>query len=313
MTAAAFAVVVVAVGAMAIPTGAAAPDTAAAPFPVGLRLLRLVDSSRTVRLPGGKTVPREVDTFVRYPAIGSPSSVDLDAAPADRQAGPFPLVVFAHGFDVTPATYARLLRAWTRAGYVVAAPVFPLTNANAPGGADERDLLNQPDDVSFVITSLQAASAAPTGPLSGLIDPAKIAVAGHSDGAETALAVAYNNHVRDRRIKAAVVMSGAEITGLPGYRFTPDEPALLAIQGTADRSNPPMFTRAFYRAARRPKFLLALPGARHLAPYTWQQPQATIVAKATTAFLDHYLKHGPLTALLADGNQAPFAHLTAAP
>ena len=45
-------------------------------------------------------------------------------APAAREFGPFPLIVFGHGFDVTPSVYARLLQAWTRAGYVVASPVF---------------------------------------------------------------------------------------------------------------------------------------------------------------------------------------------
>ena len=272
------------------------------PFAVGLRLLRLVDHSRTVRLPGGRVVFRKLDTFVRYPAVGPASAGDGDSAPDDRQARPFPLVVFAHGFGVTPATYAGLLRAWARAGYVVAAPVFPLTNPNAPGGPDEHDLIHQPTDVSFVISSLLTASAAPSGPLSG-----------HSDGADTALAVAFNRRVRDRRIGAAIVMSGAEMTGLRGYRFGSGEPALLAVQGDADTSNPPVFTRAYYEAAVPPKFLLALPDARHLAPYTWQQPQARIVGEATTAFLDHYLKHAPLTALLDEGNQPPFARLTAHP
>src|SRR6476469_7805203 len=73
--------------------------------------------------------------------------------------GPHPLIVFAHGFALTPGTYSRLLRAWTRAGYVVAAPVFPLEDANAPGGPDESDLINEPQDVSVVISRLLTASA----------------------------------------------------------------------------------------------------------------------------------------------------------
>ncbi len=78
-------------------------------------------------------------TVIRYPT---------------RATGPLPLIVFGHGFAVTPAYYFRLLRAWARAGYVVAAPVFPLENANAPGGPNESDLVNQPRDMSFVITSM---------------------------------------------------------------------------------------------------------------------------------------------------------------
>ena len=88
-------------------------------------------------LPDGRSVPRSLTTIIRYPAVGSPSRNDrLVAAPA-KSAGPFPLIVFAHGFNITPTPYAPMLRAWVRAGFVVAAPIFPLTNAAAPRGPNE--------------------------------------------------------------------------------------------------------------------------------------------------------------------------------
>ena len=130
-------------------------------------------------------------TYVRYPALGPPSAKERRNAPPQRAAEPFPLVVFGHGFTLTPAPYSRLLEAWARAGFVVAAPRFPLENAQAPGGPDESDLINQPADMSFVISKLLSASSRPGGQLQGLIDPQRIAVSGHSDGGETALAVAY--------------------------------------------------------------------------------------------------------------------------
>ena len=252
-------------------------------------MLRLVDTSRLIHLRGGKTEPRTLDTYVRYPASGRPGA-ELDGAPPARGAGPFPLIVFGHGFANTPAPYARLLRGWTQAGYVVAAPVFPLENANAPGGPDESDLVNQPSDMSFVISRLLALSAGASGPMSGLIDPTRIAVSGQSDGGETALAVTYSRRFRDRRIDAAVILSGAEMSGVGGFGFA-GGPPLLAAQGTADVSNEPRFTYAFFRHARRPKYLLRLLGAGHLPPYTHQQPQLGIVRGVTLAFLDGYLKH----------------------
>src|SRR6202043_2294615 len=115
-----------------------------------------------------------------YPARAGPAGGDPIGAPPARAAGPFPLIVFGHGFAVTPAPYADLLRAWVRAGYVVAAPVFPLENADAPGGPNEADLPNQPADMRFVIAGLVAASNADKGLLHGLIDESRIAVAGHS-------------------------------------------------------------------------------------------------------------------------------------
>jgi dienelactone hydrolase len=199
-------------------------------------------------------------------------------------------VIFGHGFAVTPSIYQRLLRSWARAGYVVAAPVFPLENANAPGGPDESDLTNQPADMSFVISRILAASSAASSPLSGLVDPARIAVTGQSDGGETALAVAYDSHFRDPRVGAAVILSGAQLPGVGGFTFPRAGPPLLATQGTADTVNPPRFTNDFFARARRPKYLLRLLGAGHLPPYTDQQPQLGIVERVTIAFLDGYLK-----------------------
>jgi dienelactone hydrolase len=256
-------------------------------------LVRLVDTSRTITLPDGTSEPRTLITEVRYPALGAPGATDVSNAPAARADGPFPLVIFGHGFAVTPGVYARLLQAWARAGYVVAAPVFPLENADAPGGPDESDLINQPADMRFVISRMLAANNAGSGPLAGLIDPRQIAVTGQSDGGDTALAAAYDGAYRDPRVGAAIVLSGAEIPAVGSFTFPRGGPPLLATQGTADTINPPSSTNAFFEAAQRPKYLLNLLGAEHLPPYTDEQPQLTIVERVTIAFLDGYLKHMP--------------------
>ncbi len=225
------------------------------PYAIAERTLRLIDQSR------GRTLI----TFVRYP----------------RAPGRFPLIVFGHGFMQTPAPYSALLDAWTRAGYVVAAPVFPFENANAPGGPNENDLVNQPADMSFVISQVERMRD---------VDLREIAVAGHSDGGETALAVAYYGCCRDSRVKAAVILSGAKLPGASGFGFQPGSPPLLATQGTADTINPPSFTYAFFDAARRPKFLLQLFGVQHVPPYTGEQPQLGIVERVSIEFLNRYLK-----------------------
>jgi fermentation-respiration switch protein FrsA (DUF1100 family) len=248
-------------------------------FAVGLQSVRLVDPSRTISTSGG-VVRRAFETVVRYPIAGG----------AGRRAGPFPLVVFGHGFAVSPAPYALLLDAWTRAGYVVAAPVFPLENGSAPGGPNERDLVNQPGDMSLVISSLISASEGRAGRLAGLIDPARVVVAGQSDGGDTALAAAYDPSVRDRRVRAAVILSGAEDPFAAAFRMPRTGPALLAVQGTADTINPPASTYLFYGEAGSPKVLLKLIGAGHQPPYTEPGPELTAVERTTTAFLDDVCK-----------------------
>jgi dienelactone hydrolase len=263
------------------------PTRSGPPFAVGIEQLTFVDRTRTVSVPGRPPRPRTLTTIIRYPAEGPAGRVDLAGAAPDRAAAPYPLVIFGHGFAVTPATYFRLLRAWAQAGYVVAAPVFPLENAHAPGGPDESDLVNQPRDMSVVISGMLAANDGAHALLRDMIAPRHIAVSGQSDGGETALAVAYDRFSRDPRVGAAVILSGAQIPGggslLPG-------PPLLAAQGTADTVNNPRNTDAFFGVAHRPKYLLRLIGAPHLPPYTVEQPQLTIVERVTIDFLNRYLK-----------------------
>jgi dienelactone hydrolase len=274
-----------------------------------------VDHSRAVQYPGQAPQPRKLVTIVRYPARGPSSRSDLIDAPPARAAGPFPLVIFGHGFAVTPAIYAALLRYWARAGYVVAAPIFPLGNENAPGGPNETDLINQPRDISFLISELLAANTVRGGFFDDLIDPRRIAVSGQSDGGDTALSAAYDSQLRDRRIRAAVILSGAEIPGVGGYDFPAPSPPLLATQGLADTINPPGLTYTFFDAAPPPKYLLTLPGASHLGPYTGEQPQLAIVERVSTEFLDFYLKRvrGAFARMLAAAHRPGIAALQADP
>ncbi|MDX6450631.1 MAG: hypothetical protein QOH16_680 [Gaiellaceae bacterium] len=266
-------------------TGAASP-------PLQLRTLRFVDHSRRAHYRNGTSGPRVLVTQVRYPQ--------------DRH-GPFPLVVFAHGFIETPADYARLLNAWASAGYIVAAPVFPVERPGAPGGPDRSDLVNEPGDLSFVISRLTASAS----PVRKLVDSRRIAVAGQSDGAVAALSVAYDRRFRDRRIDAALILSGAAPSGFSQPPV--GSPPLLAAQGTQDPFNSPSTTTYYFGLMRKPKFLLWLLGAKHLEPYTTNDQWAPVVRQVTTAFLDHYLRGAPLSRLTSAGNPPGVARMTSDP
>ena len=123
----------------------------------------------------------------------------------DKAAGRFPLLVYAHGSGGSKAETAALFASWAEAGYVVAAPEFPLMNSHTPGGSDISDYTNQPRRcVSFVID--QMLRAPPSG-LTRMVDAARIGVSGFSLGGVTAVGVAFNSCCLDHRMKAAVIMA----------------------------------------------------------------------------------------------------------
>jgi predicted dienelactone hydrolase len=222
-------------------------------------------------------------------------------------AGPFPLVVFAHGFALTPDTYTRLLDAWARAGFVVAAPVFPVENADARGGASQSDLPNEPRDLSFVLSRLLARGSS----VRGVVDPRRVAFAGQSDGGVAALSASYDRRYRDPRVRAAIVMSGAPFGGFTAPAA--GAPPLLAVQGTADSFNAPSTTSSYFSLMRRPKFLLWLLGASHKEPYTTDTAHLAVVERTTVAFLGRYLRGRPLRPLLRAGTYPGLARMVADP
>ena len=98
------------------------------PFAVGTMMRTLVDTSRPTAAQGGAPArpSRTLVTTILYPAVGpaSPSPAARSNAPPEAAAGPFPLIVFAHGSSAAPADFAALLGSWAAAGYVVAAPAW---------------------------------------------------------------------------------------------------------------------------------------------------------------------------------------------
>lgn len=219
-------------------------------------------------------------------------------------AGRWPLVVFAPGFSVGPDTYAHLCRAWAAAGYVVAAPEFPLADPAVAGPAlDERDIDNEPADIRFVITSLSG----PSTPFGDQVDATRVAVAGHSDGAEVALAVAQQG---DRAIRAVIALSGQPVTP-----HVAPNPPLLAVHGDADEVNAPGRGQAVFDQATSPRFLLVLSGAGHLPPFGGGTRWQPIVEEVSVDFLDRYAAGTTDSSarLVAAGNHPGLSRIESAP
>ena len=252
---------------------------------VGQRWITFTEPAHTGPT-GTRLGPRELLTQIRFPLAGPPTA---GVRPAS---GPFPLLVFAPGFMQCGAPYSRMLRAWATAGYVVVVVNFPRSDCEAGAAATETDMVNQPTDMSYVISGMLALSAAPHGEFSGLINPRQIAVSGQSDGGDTVAALVSNSCCTDHRVAAAAVLSGAEWPPMAGRYFTARPVPMLFTQGSADTVNWPGCTVEMYQQDPAwSKYYLDLFGASHTEPYWGANAYERVVVRVTLAFFNRFVLH----------------------
>jgi hypothetical protein len=282
---------------------------------IGLKTVTWTDTNSAAAAvvnpaPSGSAGPRKLVTEIFYPAKGGSRTGPTVRAKPDYSAGPYPVVVFAHGFDTLPETYLPLLDAWVNAGYVVVAPEFPDENANeisSLGNATttqletaESDVVNEPYDIAYVVSEVEssATGAATSGAawLKGLVEPGKYALAGHSDGAQAVAALVYAQAQSQlyattyaglaTRPFAVIILSGSELSGT--YAAPTNPPPLLFVQSAVDECNLPENAATLFHDAGG-GFFLKLLDANHFGPYLGQGRAASIVEKVSVAFLNSTL------------------------
>lgn len=183
-----------------VPDGEQSQDLfEARPFAVELELFEVEDMARPTPANG------------RY--VGSPSrelkgKLWRPYVKRGSQAGPFPLLVYSHGYMSFHQEGAYLAEFMASHGYIVVAVDFPLSNYFAPGGPVLSDVVNQPGDISFIISQVLARNTQAGDSLMGQVDEHRIGVIGLSLGGMTTELVTFHPTLRDERIKAAVSIAG---------------------------------------------------------------------------------------------------------
>ncbi len=200
----------------------------------------------------------------------------------------FGLVVFSPGFDIDPTVYLPLISAWAAAGFVVAEVSYPDTLPSSP--LVEYNMVNHPSELSQVITDFVGGSPYVPASISTLVNPTEVAVAGQSDGGDVSLASAAAACCMDTRIKAAIILSGAEEILFGDSYFAHGSPPILVVQGGADTVNVPACSEQIYDGAPQPRYYLAIPAATHLSAYSAPVgPELLVTRSVTVAFLEKYL------------------------
>jgi dienelactone hydrolase len=286
-----------AVAAPAAPAKAQPPRVAAiGKYAVGKVSETFVDGSRSTEANGD--VPqlpnRTLLTAIYYPAKGNPTDTPVENAPADTKHSPYPLILFSHGLYARGVFYEDILKTWASAGYVVAAPDYPLSNQDARGGVyfgkGVGDTKNQPADATFVINGVIKLDK--QNKRFGGIDAKRIGASGHSLGGITTYGLVYSACCRDKRMKVALPMSGfgGVVEPIQQYAWD-DHAALLTMHGNADGTVPYVSDTNTFAWAKSPKFLMTFLGAGHVGPFLGgDSAQAMALKQSTVDFLDLYLK-----------------------
>lgn len=167
-------------------------------FPVGRRSTMLVDHQRGGRLLGVEIwYPAAADSHERtsyelFPGVAF-SAAGAQHAPAVCN-GQFPLVLFSHGRTGVRIAYSLACEALAARGAIVVSADHPgdalfdwLTGTQTDDATNER---NRVADAHLVLGALIGGGEQIDAEVTSAIDPSRIAVAGHSYGAYTALATA---------------------------------------------------------------------------------------------------------------------------
>ncbi|MGW4947375.1 alpha/beta hydrolase family protein [Actinoplanes sp. NPDC004185] len=202
-----------------------------------------------------------------------------------------PIIVFSHGFASSMDEYEPLAGYWAARGFVVIQPTHldSATLAVTPDDPRYADIWRiRIADLKRVLDELDLIEASVPG-LAGRLDRARIAVAGHSWGGQTASTLlgarvldaggVPGEDLSDPRIKAGVLLAttgtgGADLSPFAAEHFpfmSPDFAAMrtpaLIVAGDKDQSalsvrGPDWFTDP-YVLSPGPKSLLTLFGAEH--------------------------------------------------
>ena len=190
-------------------------------------------------------------------------------------------MLFSHGLTSQPGDYAAMLARWAQAGFVVAGPTYPNTSYGAPD-LDPLDIVNQPADASHVIDLLLAQG----GPLTAIIDPGRLAAAGHSAGGITTVGL-FSAH-RDERLKAGVVLAGTDFQGTP---FSGPPAAMLFVHGRKDNTVTYRAGHAVFEAVPWSRAMLSVTQGGHVT----QGADFEATTGTSTEFL-RWALYGDLTA-----------------
>jgi dienelactone hydrolase len=231
----------------------AAGDTVVITYPVDatstvgkptyvINLLRWYTGSPTAPIPAGlpKNLPIRLDTDAY-------TGVPISAR------GPFPVVLFSHGYGGYPEQSSFLTDHLATWGFVVVAPDHRSRDLHAVVTGSSGQGPDDVTDLRQALADVTSMNDTPGTLLTGQLDLSRVASVGHSAGGGAAISVAH-----DKAVKTYIGLA-------PSPAAPPPSKPGMIMQGTADKVVNPRGTKKLYAKLAPPKRLILVDKAGHNA------------------------------------------------
>ncbi|MBX3285124.1 MAG: dienelactone hydrolase family protein [Actinobacteria bacterium] len=249
------------------------------PHPVGSEQIALADGRRVVVwYPAADAAADQPKETFDIASLLSPDlqaqiapelrpQYEIDAHPGADPAtdGPFPVVLFSHGYAGFPEQSADLTSHLASWGFVVVAPDHVERSLSGLLGTASQGVAPM-DDPAVLSASLDAATADAErdgSPLADLLDLDRVAVVGHSAGARAAYLTASSDDRIDAFVSYSVGLSQGPDDAATEAPPVPEVPGMVML-GEADGIIPADTSRAVYEGMDTPKYLVEIADAGHL-------------------------------------------------
>jgi hypothetical protein len=198
-----------------------------------------------------------------------------------------PVLVFAHGWDNSPAGYLPVLKGWASAGIVVVAPTAPGMAKGLPLIDEQAANLEQLADLPVVLTKVLRWH------LPIRLDPREVAYAGHSDGAVAVATMALNPAYSDHRACAYLLLAPS-VDGRDGSRVDANVAPVYVADSYRDEYRLWPSAKYLYRIASRPKALVGIGrGESHMSPWVDRDRFTLALWQSTVDFYAWSLSRRP--------------------
>lgn len=227
--------------------------------------------------------------------------------------GPWPMIIFSHGFGGCAKQSTFLTSNIADQGYIVVAPdhkdARPCSSVRAyemasqfmdkipevpfrePAQWSEETYAGRRDDIIFTLASILDDPR-----FKGVVDEDRIGLMGHSLGGYTALGMAGGwPSWTDKRFKAVLAMSPYVGPFIAHKTLGKIRVPVFYMGGTQDKPATPILKARAWPQANAPKYLLEISGAGHSSFTQRDRRFESLINAQVLAFFDLYLKGKDVT------------------